>query len=86
MSRVKFTVDGKGPFQGAMRFGTYGDGEIEFIAVNARRNELQNATHVAVVTENAERFDAPISNISCEPSRFDDEDGTATGFIVFETI
>ena len=32
MRRVRFFVDGRGPFEGMMKFGAIGDGEIEFIA------------------------------------------------------
>ena len=51
MRRVRFFVDGRGPFEGMMKFGTVGDGEIERARDALRAFYAQEAARLAAELE-----------------------------------
>lgn len=85
MTRVKFSIDGRGPFDGAMRFGKLGDGEIEFIAIPARVSGFGSPKTVTVHPDDGAEFSAPIVRITTDGGYRAEADDTMTGYIVFET-
>ena len=86
MRRVRFFVEGQGPFEGMMKFGLIGDGEIEFIAIPAQACEFTTPEIMRVVPEDESPFEAPVIDIITDASRYDEAGRTMSGFVVFETI
>lgn len=86
MRRVRFAIDGRGPFEGMMKFGTIGDGEIEFVAIPARAGEFAMPRTVQVIPEDDDPFEAPIIRITTDASRYDEAADTMSGFVIFETV
>ncbi len=86
MRRVRFAIDGRGPFEGMMTFGSIGDGEIEFVAIPARAGEFTVPRTVQVIPEDDDPFEALIIRITTDASRSDEAAGTMSGFMIFETV
>ena len=86
MRRVRFFVDGRGPFEGMMKFGAIGDGEIKFIAIPAQACEFTVPQTVRVVPEDETPFEAPVVGLITDTSRYDEADRTMSGFVIFKAI
>ena len=84
MVRVRFSIDGRGPFDGMMRFGTPGERGIEFIAIPARAEDFAGARTIRVMPEDADPFEAPVIRITTDGGQYDDAVGTMTGYVVFQ--
>lgn len=85
MRRVKFSIDGQGPFEGAIRRGTLSEGEIEFTALPVRATEFTGAKTIRIEPEGGPEFEASVVRITTEGGYRQEADDTMTGYVVFKS-
>ena len=85
MTRVTFSIDGHGPFEGNMKTKTRSNGEIEFISIPIKATELTGPKTITVTTEGGETFEAPVIRITTDGGYREDFDDRTTGYVVFGT-
>lgn len=86
MTRVMFSIDGHGPFEGNMKTNIHGNAEIEFVSIPIRATELTAAKTIRVESEGDEPFEAPVIRITTEGGYREEFDDRMTGYVVFETV
>lgn len=85
MRRVKFSIDERGPFDGAIRRGNLAEGEIEFTVIPVRATEFTGAKTIRIVPEEGLEFQASVVRITTDGGYRQEADDTMTGFVDFKS-
>jgi hypothetical protein len=84
MRRVKFSIDERGPFDGAIRRGNLAEGEIEFTAIPVRATEFTSARTIRIVPEEGPEIQASVVRITTDGGYREEADDTMTGYVAFK--
>ena len=81
MSKVRFTLDDLGPFDGTLRFGTQRETIVAFTALAARPERLAKAERATVTREDGSRFAGRILRITVDSAEQAADLGTLNGYV-----
>ena len=86
MTRVMFSIDGYGPFEGTIRPTTRQDREIAFVSIPIKATELTGAKRITVKPEAGEAFEARVIRITTDGGYREEFDDRMTGYVVYHTV
>ncbi|GHG24006.1 MULTISPECIES: hypothetical protein [Paracoccus] len=85
MTRVTFSIDDLGPFDGSIRYGNLTEGEIAFTAIPVRATQFTGARTIRIAPEDGPAFEATVVRITTDGGYRQQFDDSMTGYVAFRT-